>query len=308
MTTDYEHTEHEKIEENASYLLNYLTEGLDFSIPDIDWDDSALSVPDSLLEALKNAPNKLTLEDLTERVIDGNGVFDGVMTAMKAHLVEEYNAGRITGAEYTKAYIAMLQVGLQQAVQFLVSRDTAYYQALAAAIQAIQSSVEIYAAKVQLAIAQAQAHLTKAQYAAQVLQLGQIDKQTDFVTAQTEAQEETIDQILAQTDLVKEQIVTQQKQQELLVQQTEQAHAQVSDTQMDGTTPVTGYTGHQNSLLTQQIRSFKNDHVLKGAKVFADSFATQLSMSTATVEGTGLDSSGISTAIQHLQTTIANEV
>lgn len=279
------------IDTNAKTLLESITQGLDFSVPNVDFNDAAFEIPEGLAEALKNVPDKLTIEMLTERKVDGAGCFDAIMKAMRVHLAEEYEAGRITGAEYTKAYIATMQVSLQQAVAYLLGKDQAFYQALDTQAKALASNIDAYAAKVRLAIAQAQAHLVKAQYAGEVLKLGTIDKQTD--------------QIMAQTDLTDAQTETQKQQKLLLVEQTEQAHSQVSDTRLDGTTPVEGYVGNQNSLLKQQVQSFKNDHIVKGAKIFADSFATQLSMSTATVDGTGLDAAGINKAVTTLQSSIA---
>lgn len=279
------------IDTNAKTLLESITQGLDFSVPNVDFNDAAFEIPEGLAEALKNVPDKLTIEMLTERKVDGAGCFDAIMKAMRVHLAEEYEAGRITGAEYTKAYIATMQVSLQQAVAYLLGKDQAFYQALETQAKALASNIDAYAAKVRLAIAQAQAHLVKAQYAGEVLKLGTIDKQTD--------------QIMAQTDLTDAQTETQKQQKLLLVEQTEQAHSQVSDTRLDGTTPVEGYVGNQNSLLKQQVQSFKNDHIVKGAKIFADSFATQLSMSTATVDGTGLDAAGINKAVTTLQSSIA---
>ncbi len=277
-------------EREAQEILEYLTKGLDFSIPNVDFNAEAFKIPDGLATALQHTPKPPTLEELTERIVNGNGVFDAIMTAMKAHIKEEFEANRITGAEYSKTYTAMLQYALQYAVQYLLERDRAYYAALGAQAQALSMNIDAYTAKVRLAIAQAQAHLHKAQYANEVLKLGMIDKQTE--------------QTVSQTALVDAQTECQKQQRLLLIEQTEQAHAQVSDTRLDGKTKVTGYTGHQNTLLAQQAQAFRDDHVLKGTKVFADSFATQLSMSTATVAGTGLDANGINKAISALQETI----
>ena len=345
------------IDSNSVGILNAVTKGLNFDVPDVDFNDDAFKIPDSLADALQQVPDRLTIEMLTERKVDGAGCFDAIMKAMRVHLAEEYNSGRITGAEYTKAYIATMQVSLQQAVAYLLGKDQAYYQALDTQAKALASNIDAYTAKVRLAIAKAQALITKAQYANEVVKLGLMDKQTDQVMAQTELTEALIeaqklteekrpDQIIAQTGLTEAQTETQQKQalliseqtelvtaqtltedkkpaqigaqtelieaqtetqkqqKLLLVEQTEQAHSQVSDTRLDGSSPVEGYVGNQNALLKQQVQSFKNDHIVKGAKVFADSFATQLSMSTATVDGTGLDAAGINKAITNLQNSI----
>lgn len=260
------------IDTRAKELLESVTDGVDFTVPNVDFDDASLKIPEALANALQNVPDKLTNESLTEGFIGGNGTFDIVMKALQDHLNHEYEAGRITGAEYTKAYIASLQGALQFAVQFLLGKDLAYYQALGTQAQAITSNIGAYTAKVQLAIAQAQANLNKAQYATGVLALAQTDKQV-----------------------------------QLLQEQGEQAHAQVSDTLLDGSSKVTGYTGNQNALLKQQVIAFKKDSVIKAAKIYADSFATQLSMSTATAAGTGLDANGIGTAISKLASSMSND-
>jgi hypothetical protein len=50
---------------------------------------------------------KLTNADLTTGAINGTGAFDKLMVGVAAQLQGEYDAGRITGAEYTKAYISI---------------------------------------------------------------------------------------------------------------------------------------------------------------------------------------------------------
>lgn len=275
-----------EIEQRSLEILNNITQGLDFSVPDVDFDDKIFDIPEALANALQKVPEPLTIGLLTECKVDGTGCFDKIMTACKAHLLEEFKANRITGAEYTKAYTAMMQSALQFAVQYLLGKDNAYYQALGTQAQALAGNIDAYTAKVRLAIAQAQAHITKAQYANQVLGLSATEKQTGLVAEQTN---------------------TQVKQQALLHEQTEQAHAQVSDTQLDGSTLVTGYTGNQNKLLQQQVTAFKKDAIVKAAKIYSDSFATQLSMSTATVEGTGLDANGIGIAMGKLQASMEVE-
>ena len=325
----------EQIEIRSKELLSSVTQGLDFSVPNVDFNDSAFVIPESLAEALQNTPDPLTVDSLTECVVDGEGCFDKVMTALKAHLNVEYDAGRITGSEYTKAYIASMQGALQFSVQYLLGKDNAHFSALGAQAASLRANVEAYTAKAQLAIAQAQAHMNKAQYAVEVLKLGATDTQRDLVieqakqviaqtsltgaqqsltTEQVKTQEkqtthlgkqtelvtEQIGQTVAQTALVGAQTNTQKQQEKLLKEQTEQAHAQVSDTQTDGKTAVTGYIGDQKALLKQQVVSFKKDSIIKSAKIYADSFATQLSMSTATAEGTGLDANGIGNAMSKL--------
>ena len=93
-------TEPTEIELRAIELLTHLTENVDFTIPDIDWNDDAFQIPQSLIDALATPPEKLTPGALTERIVDGKGMFDQLMTACKAHLKDEYESNRIIGAEY----------------------------------------------------------------------------------------------------------------------------------------------------------------------------------------------------------------
>ena len=76
-------------------LLESLTKGLDFTIPDVDLGDNSFSIPEEVAKALAKTPSKVTLEELTSRRVNGSGVFDGIMEAIKKHLLEEYENGRI---------------------------------------------------------------------------------------------------------------------------------------------------------------------------------------------------------------------
>jgi hypothetical protein len=65
----------------------------------------------------------ITIADLTSGNVTGNGVFDTLMAANKAHIQAEYDKGRITGADYSTVYLGMVQATLSASVQFLVARD-----------------------------------------------------------------------------------------------------------------------------------------------------------------------------------------
>lgn len=63
------------------------------------------------------------LDKLTTEDPKGKGVFDALMRAAKAHLVEEYEAKRITGDDYTKVYLGALTAVLQTSAQFLLNEQ-----------------------------------------------------------------------------------------------------------------------------------------------------------------------------------------
>ena len=73
-------------------------------------------------EAASVSPN---LSLLSTQSLDGTGAFDVLMKTTKAHLQEEYNAGRITGEEYATVYLGSLTAVLQQAVQYLLNHQQA---------------------------------------------------------------------------------------------------------------------------------------------------------------------------------------
>lgn len=63
----------------------------------------------------------IELKDLTGGKVDSNGVFDELMRSIKGHLHEEYDAERITGTDYTQAYISSVQAALNIASQFALA-------------------------------------------------------------------------------------------------------------------------------------------------------------------------------------------
>lgn len=58
---------------------------------------------------------------LTTASVDGTGVFDILMRSAKQHLLEEYNADRVTGDEYTKLYLGTMTAVMQTAVQYILN-------------------------------------------------------------------------------------------------------------------------------------------------------------------------------------------
>lgn len=65
----------------------------------------------------------IKLSDLTTSSLDGTGVFDILMRTTKQHLQREYQANRITGAEYAEVYLGALTAVLQNATQFLLNEQ-----------------------------------------------------------------------------------------------------------------------------------------------------------------------------------------
>lgn len=65
----------------------------------------------------------LAITDLTSSTVAGDGIYDLLMKANKAHLQAEYEAGRIRGPEYATVYLGSLEPVLQASLAFLVQKD-----------------------------------------------------------------------------------------------------------------------------------------------------------------------------------------
>lgn len=109
--------------------------------------DPVFSLPATLDSVMYQPVVKVLIEDLTNGVITGPGAFDKIMASVKTHLAAEYENGRITGNEYTKAYIEMTTAALQTALQFIMGRDAAFWTAQKGQVDAITARVALESAK-----------------------------------------------------------------------------------------------------------------------------------------------------------------
>ena len=65
----------------------------------------------------------IDITDLTHSTVAGDGAFDRMMRATKAHLEQEWTLGRIKGNEYATIYLGALQTTLQAAIQFVLTKN-----------------------------------------------------------------------------------------------------------------------------------------------------------------------------------------
>lgn len=213
-------------------VLDSLTKNLNFEVPDVDFDDASLQIPAELLAALQKAPTSVSRESVTnideelytssnKHIIEGTGSFDTFMSAYMKHLEREFVEKRIQGADYATVYTQLISKAMDQAIQFELSKEQAYWQSLTSQLAAIQNAWGVYKAKVELAIAKSQALLTKAQYAQAVAQLGILDAnygnalaQRDNIIAQTDKTREDINLVIKNEGLVSQQTVSMKRRDE----------------------------------------------------------------------------------------------
>ena len=267
-------------EVEANRLLEELTKGDDLTLPDIDMSGPEWDIPGGDDSPIFGAIDKISNESLTTREVGGSGTFDALMESAHNHLKAEFKANRITGGEYTKAYIAMMESCMSNAVQFLLGRDQAYWAAAMAQIQAVTARVQLATSKAQFVLAKIQALSAKSEYALTKMKIA--------------TESETYCAALFNAS----QMLPQQL--KLVTEQTEAQRAQTLDTRSDGTT-VTGSVGKQKELYSQQITSYQRDAEVKASKLFTDAWITQKTIDEGLNPPNGFTNASIDTILTKLK-------
>lgn len=320
----------------ANSLITSLTEDAKFPIPDVDLTKPEFQFPDG---SLNDPVSKLSIEDVTTGSLTGPGAFDTLMRGFRAHLEEEFNQGRITGDDYTKAYIALTESAMNQSIAFLLGKDGAYWQAQQAQIQAFIARVQLEETKVRLAATQFDASNQKANYA--LTKMRMVSEEVNYCSGKYTLEEmlplqkaglvtensissynlttllpaqnnklvtentgqqianDTANYNLANTLPAQLQTVLQQRL--MLNEQTEAQRAQTTDTRTDGL-PVAGVLGKQKDLYQQQITSYQRDSELKVAKIFSDAWITQKTIDEGLTPPTSFTNQEIEKVLSQLRT------
>ena len=242
-----------KPDDLGKVIIDNITDGLNFTLPEIDLTDPKWELPDAIRQALQEVVNPVTLESLTEKKIDGNGAMDTIMSFASAHLLGEFKAGRITGTDYSKAYTSVITAAMQTGLQFALEANQARFNAIMAQVNANASLFALESAKAAYLTAKANALTAEAQYANHVMDLSIKDSNYG------------ISQYNLKSVLPQQLILTKE--------QTEAARAQTMDTRTDGT-PILGSVGKQKELYSQQITSYKRSAETNAAKILSDAFIT----------------------------------
>lgn len=265
---------------NANQLFISLMDGQSFEIPNVDFTDPSFKIPDGIDSDVFKSVGKLTNGDLTSGAVDGTGTFDVLMQGFSVHLKKEFQENRISGAEYTKAFIALTAGAMQNAVQFLLGRDSAYWQAVMAQTQAVAARVTLETAKVQYLSVLMEALSNRAQFALTKLKLA-----TEDVT-------------FASGEFQLNNILPQQL--KLMLEQTEAARAQTLDARSDGTT-VVGVIGKQKDLYAQQITSYKRDAEVKAGKLYTDAWTVMKTMDEGLLPPNGFKNANLDVILTNIQ-------
>lgn len=97
-------------------------------------------------------PTAIPIEDLTQVVLDGTGVFDKFLTLHRLHLTREFEDARIQGKEYSDVYTKLYIAHLEQAIQFLLAKEKQAYELSLLEAQADKVKGEVALDKYQLEV------------------------------------------------------------------------------------------------------------------------------------------------------------
>lgn len=211
--------------------------------------------------ALYDSLTKIELTNLTDGDIDGVGTFDKLMASMKAHLEEEFQCNRITGEEYTKAYIALTTAALTTGMNFLFQRDQIFLQnqltqmqARAAEIQAVTAGAQLEQTKQDAIKSQFDALNSRATFAVTKMQLARAVAEVSHVEKQIEVSDKQKLQIEAETTMIN------YRRTEILPEEKRKVSYEI-DTMLPATVAKIEYETQQ--LLPQQRESLVKDIAIK---------------------------------------------
>lgn len=159
------------LDTSANELMESLTQDVDIKIPEIDLNDDKFQFPGDTSGELYKEVTSVTNKDITQHTADGMGTFDALMAGVDAYLDKQYKLNRITGDDYASAYVALSEVAMSNAVQFVLQKDTTKWAAINAQLGALTARVNLETEKTKLATIHIDAFEAKTRYALSKSQL-----------------------------------------------------------------------------------------------------------------------------------------
>lgn len=191
---------------NADDLANELFTSLTADAPTpptVDFSDEKFDFEADESSDLYSSISTLTLADLTEVELEGEGAFDKLMCSIDLHLEREFKNSRITGDQYAKVYTEVTTAVLGTAVQFLLSKDQARWNAITAQMEARIAEIKATEALVNLEKVKAETakmifdmQNSGAQYALTKMEVANADAQHCLIKAQTAEKNFSVSKLL----------------------------------------------------------------------------------------------------------------
>ena len=134
----------------------------------------------------------VTLAQLTEKDLDGAGVFDTLMASVDLHIDREFKNNRISGDQYAKVYTDVMTSVLANSTQFLLNKDKARWDSITAQMQARAAEIGVVTALIDLERSKVETNKltfdmqnSAAQFSVTKLKLAQIDGEISLTEAKT---------------------------------------------------------------------------------------------------------------------------
>ena len=258
------------------------------------------------MKSLSNTTVTLDITKLTECTLEGSGVLDKLLHTARVHLQDEFQQGRITGKEYSNAYIAIYDRMVQSAIAYALAAEKAPYEiaqleAQTALTEEQRKQVEEetrYRLPAEIQQIQAQTALTTQQKVNLTAEALNIPKQGELIDAQViatlregELKEKQI--LLAEKELLLRDKELSIKEQQLLIaaqelllkaEEIEVAKSQsalyaqkviTEKAQVDSSVVGAGSViDTNNKLLNAQADAYEKEQVIKAVKLAMDTFIT----------------------------------
>ena len=219
---------------------------------------------------------------VTDGTVTGNGIFDIWMRTLGAHLKREYAEQRITGDEYAKAYISLMNNLLNTAVGFLtqdaqlaMSQEQMRHDITISDAQLLMAQTklthDIAISDAQLTLAQDKlAHDIKITDAQLVMAQTKLGHETQLLDAQVENLSAQVSLANKELILKDKDLALKEKQVALAAAQIKAAEVQYKDT-VDGQ-PVGGVLGKQMKVYDAQAKGFKDNALQAATKIMVDTW------------------------------------
>ena len=260
--------------------------------------------------------SEITIGQITDGLLGGNGSFDVLMAAITAHIDQQYEKNRITSSDFGAVYLGSIQTTLEQAINFTLSSGKVELEE-----KILQTQLEKLELEKQLTALQVERAETENQTAQVMLQkaqkeLAQLDLQSALIAAQTaktntetNLTQQQVNHTAQEIELVKQKLTTEKaqtndgyagivgKQSALIAAQTAKTTTETDLTQQQVNRTVqeielvkqklttekaqtsdgyAGVVGKQVALYSAQANGFTRDSEQKAAKLVLDIVATQM--------------------------------
>lgn len=248
----------------------------------------------------------LTIDDLTEDKVEGNGTFDRLMSSVRKHIHEEYRQNRIKGPEYSGLYLGSLQSVLSESIRYLIDKnnaeltqkqiDLAVEQRLLIKKQIIQADKDANKTDSEINLLNTQKDKTQSEIVLLEIQRNKTQSEINLLNQKIETERAQIKGVgiesnsvigrqLADTvastaikDKTRDKI---QSEINLLNQKIETERAQIKGTGIEGNSVI----GKQLDLYTQQTLGYQRDSATKAAKLLVDTWSIRAGLGDADTSG-----------------------